>query len=105
MNCPKLEGILTGSNFNKPSSSRREDLFGLLKIWKQSMSVMLVGIMLLFAGCTTQPLPGAIDSNSYFAQGVEARIRGNNGIPLQLAWHWLEEAPRLQIFPSVFFRD
>jgi hypothetical protein len=81
VNCPKLEGILTGSNFNKPSSSRREDLFGLLKIWKQSMSVMLVGIMLLFAGCTTQPLPGAIDSNSYFAQGVEARIRGNNGIP------------------------
>ena len=81
MNCPKLEGILTGSNFNKPSSSRREDLFGLLKIWKQSMSVMLVGIMLLFAGWTTRPLPGAIESNSYFARGVEARIRGNNGSP------------------------
>lgn len=44
------------------------------------MRFALIFLAMLLAGCASTSLPGAIDSRSYFAQGVEARIRGNNGI-------------------------
>lgn len=45
------------------------------------VGLFFAGICLLFTGCSTQPLPGAISKGKYFEQGVEARAHSKGTVP------------------------
>lgn len=45
------------------------------------IGLFLVGLCLFFAGCGTQPLPGAITQAAYLQQGIEARTHSKGTAP------------------------